>query len=191
MRIEFDFDLGPNDREPLREALGCSDHEIEARLKLHAKAALHEYVEAYLGRRAFNRGTEILEHRLALLIEHAFDGALPDEEVVSHLFQTTPTTSRSLLRSTQSKYRYQLRESAGKTAKPLLEKAPWDGGQNAYQLGDLSSGMLQLLTKALSAAHPTAKPIERVTDTVAAYEASLETHKKLCAIFGATPKART
>jgi hypothetical protein len=80
----------------------------------------------FLGQKVFRRGSDILEYRLFLLIEKALEGQIPDEQVVSNLFQTTPTESRSLIRSVMSKYQYQLRGAIEYSIRAILENASKD-----------------------------------------------------------------
>lgn len=190
VQIQYDFDLEGDDREPLRTALGCTDAELDAKLALHAKAALSEYVEAYLGRRAFTRGSDMLEHRLALLIEHAFAGALPLEVEVSRLFQTPVQTSRGLLRNTLSKYSYQLRDATAASARALLEDASWDPAKAHFRLKIRSSNMLATLNQALADTDAAKKPVMRLPDSVATYEVSSAAYDMLCQLFGAQAVAQ-
>lgn len=189
VNIQFDLDIVGADIAPLATALGCAPNEIEAELRKHAKAALHEYVEAYLGRRAFSRGSDILEHRLALLIEHAFAGALPLEVDVSRLFQTPLTASRSLLRNTLSKYRYQLRGATIASAKAVLEAAAWDGANSHFRLTVRSVNLLNALNQTLIDTDAAKRPVIRLADSVATYAVSAPSYETLCNAFGAAPAA--
>jgi hypothetical protein len=99
--------------------------DLPAKASDHAKAALTEYLESYLGRRAFSRGGDILEHRLSLLVKHAFGGKIPTAAQVSDLFQTTLSSSRTLIRNTFSKYRFTLGTVADAAAREVLEKVVW------------------------------------------------------------------
>lgn len=64
-----------------------------------------------LGRRVFSRGSDLLGYQLSLLVRHAFGGRIPTATQVSDLFQTTLSTSRTLIRNTLSRYRYELSEN--------------------------------------------------------------------------------
>jgi hypothetical protein len=124
MKIAFNIDLDKNDKEELAIILGCNSQELAQKLSLYGVAALREYITMFLGQKVFRRGSDILEYRLFLLIESALEGQIPDEQVVSNLFQTTSTESRSLIRSVMSKYQYQLREAIEDSIKAISVVSP-------------------------------------------------------------------
>lgn len=188
--INFNFDIAPEDEEQLALALGCTPDQIGTILATHAKAALSEYVEAYLGRRGFTRGSDILEHRLALLIRDVFVNRLPTEREVALLFQTSPSGSRTLLRNTLSKYRYMLRDQTRGTAKSVLEAASWAPDGKAVHLKILSQNLVEALNERLRETDPTKKSVTRLTDSVATYETTSSAYSLLCKEFGATEVAK-
>lgn len=188
MQITFDIAIDALDAPLIAQAIGCAEPELQARLAGHAKAALTEYLEAYLGRRAFNRGSDVLEHRLALLIQHAFDGVVPDDAGVSKLFQSTMSTSRTLLRNTLSKYRYSLAASTTASAKAVLESVVWRDGD--YHARGASSNLIELLNQRLAAADATLKPITKVANSVATYAIAPGAYDELVPLYGAVAVAR-
>lgn len=188
MQITFDIDIDAVDAPLLAEAIGCAEVDLQARLAGHAKAALTEYLEAYLGRRAFNRGSDVLEHRLALLIQHAFDGVVPDDAGVSRLFQSTMSTSRTLIRNTLSKYRYSLAASTAESAKQLLEAVVWRDTE--YHARGASTNLIELLNQRLATVDATLKPIIKVANSLATYGIAPEAYDELAPLYGATPVAR-
>lgn len=188
MQVTFDIDIDAADAPLLAQAIGCAEADLQARLAGHAKAALTEYLEAYLGRRAFNRGSDVLEHRLALLIQHAFNGVVPDDACVSRLFQSTTSTSRTLLRNTLSKYRYSLTASMTASAKQLLEAVVWRDSE--YHARGASTNLIELLNQRLAAADATLKPIVKVVNSVATYAIAPTTYDELVPRYGAAPVAR-
>jgi hypothetical protein len=123
--ISFDTPIGGTDSAKLAEILECAPEELEAALEPYARAAATEYVEMFLGRKVFTRGSDIREYRLFLLIREVFK-RLPTEQEVSDLFQTTETQSRGLIRSVMSKYQYELTEVLDKSMKEALEAAAQD-----------------------------------------------------------------
>jgi hypothetical protein len=125
MPISFELPASEEDREMLAQILSCSPDEIENTLQPYARAAAAEYVEMFLGRKVFTRGSDIREYRLFLLMREVF-GRLPTEQEVSDLFQTTETQSRSLIRSVMSKYQYELTEVLNKSMEEALEAAAQD-----------------------------------------------------------------
>lgn len=188
MQITFEIDIDAVDAPLIAQAIGCAQPELQARLAGHAKAALTEYLEAYLGRRAFNRGSDVLEHRLALLIQHAFNGVVPDDAGVSRLFQSTMSSSRTLLRNTLSKYRYSLAASTTASAKAVLESVVWRDVD--YHARGASPNLIELLNQRLAAADATLKPITKVADSVATYAIAPGSYDELVPLYGAVAVAR-
>ncbi len=122
MPISFESPAGEDDSEMLAEILGGSPEDVNETLQPYARAAAAEYVEMFLGRKVFTRGSDIREYRLFLLMREVFK-RLPTEQAVSDLFQTTETQSRSLIRSVMSKYQYELTEILNKSMEEALEAA--------------------------------------------------------------------
>jgi len=191
MRVTFDIDISDPDQKALIATLGGTEKLLSANLARHAKAALQEYIECYVGRRAFSRGSDILEHRLALLIRYAFENEIPNDARVSRLFQTTLAASRTLIRNALSKYRYQLDSAADASAKSLLEKVTWAGtGSKTYYANGVAPNLMEVLNQRLLAEDPTLKPITRLPDSVGTYAINQYSYDKLCEVFGATKVAR-
>jgi hypothetical protein len=189
MRVTFEIEISDPDQDALSAALGVPKKSLNAGLTGHATAALHEYIECYLGRRAFSRGSDILEHRLSLLVCHAFGNDIPDDAVVSRLFQTTPSASRTLIRNALSKYRYQLAAAANRSGKSLLEKVTWEGN-SAYHAKAAAANLIEVLNQRLLAADSTLTPVTRLTDSGGAYAINKYSYDKLCDVFGATKVKR-
>jgi len=186
VQITFEIDID-DDRNGLLAAMECSEADLEAMITKHAKAAIHEYLECYVGRRAFSRGNDILEHRLALLIEHAFDRTIPTAARVSNLFQTTLSTSRSLIRNTFSKYRFQLVAVEEKAAKSALENVNWNGTESCF--AEITTpNLVEVLNRRLLASDPSLKEVARVPGVVGTYSIGQDSYAALCAIFAAQPK---
>ncbi|HEX6455411.1 MAG TPA: hypothetical protein VF009_02705 [Solirubrobacterales bacterium] len=130
MPISFDSPAGQGDSAKLAEILHCSPGDLEEVLGPYARAAAVEYVEMFLGRKVFTRGSDIREYRLFLLMREVFK-RLPTEQEVSDLFQTTETQSRSLIRSVMSKYQYELTDVLSRSMKAALEAAVQDADAGA------------------------------------------------------------
>jgi hypothetical protein len=185
IKIEFQFD-DKGDAATLQRLFDCTAAQLPAKLSQHADAALHEYVESYMGRRAFSRGSDILEHRLSLLIRHAFGNVMPTAAQISDLFQTTLATSRSIIRNTFSKYRYDLDTAASASAKHVLEHIDWSG-QDARAI-IREPNLLELLNRRLLNKDPKLKEVARIPGIVGTYAIHEDTYAVLCTAFGATPK---
>ncbi len=132
MDIPIRVDLSREEKEELASILGCSAEELVQQLSRFGVAALREYVTMILGQKVFRRGADILDYRLFLLIEEALEGQIPNEQIVSNLFQTTTTESRSIIRSVMSKYQYQLRTAIERSIKIVLESAKKNDEEGQY-----------------------------------------------------------
>lgn len=186
MQIQFNIQVHPDDEAKLREMFGVNAAALSAKVSDHAKAALSEYLECYLGRRAFTRGSDILEYRLSLLVKHAFGGKIPTAAQVSDLFQTTLSLSRALIRSTFSKYRFELDEVADAAAKEVLEKVIW-AGADVCNAQIAAPNLVERLNRRLLTANPGHKQIVRTQGAVGTYAISHDAYDELCALFGAQP----
>ena len=121
MDIKAQIDLTDVERDELAEILGGKPSDLAKALAPYATAALREVVSMILGQKVFTRGSDLLEYRLLLMIVHAFNGRIPNEQQVCNLFQTTTSASRSLIRAVMSKYQYQLKRVTEETLKQLIE----------------------------------------------------------------------
>ena len=99
MRFEIELQLSNAEAAEIATILGCGVEHVPTQLASHFSASAQEYLAMYRGQKVFRRGTDILEHRLFLLIESAFDGKIPDEHQVTSLFPTSAGRSRPLIRS--------------------------------------------------------------------------------------------
>jgi hypothetical protein len=104
MQITFDLPISQPDQNKLAHVLMCDQADLQAKMTLYSRAAAEEYVEMFLGRTAFRRTQDFLDFRIYLLVIHVLNGRLPDEALVSRLFQTSATESRARLKSVTSKY---------------------------------------------------------------------------------------
>lgn len=186
MHIQFDIAVSPEDEAKLQALFGVDAAGLDAAASTHAKAALSEYLEAYLGRRAYSRGSDILEHRLALLVRHAFAGKIPTAAQVSDLFQTTLSTSRSLIRNTFSKFRFDLDQVAATAAKDVLEHVDWAGSDN-WHAKVATPNLVELLNRRLLSANPGHKEIIRAQGVIGTYVITDDAYVDLCPLFGAQP----
>lgn len=191
MIINVKIEVDDDDRSALAAALGCAEDKVEEELGLHGRAAVHEYAEAYAGRRALTRGTDILEHRLALLIQHAFKEKIPSDADISRLFQTPIARSRTLLRNALSHYRYQLREATTASVRTVLENATWRADRSLFQVEFHAANLLELMNIRLAGADARKKPVAKSADSVATYEIAEQSYELLCELFGAEPKSKT
>lgn len=186
MKFTVELEVADADLDRLVSATGITRAGMAAALPGHAKAAFAEYIEQYLGRRALNRGADILEHRLHLLIRNAYANQVPSEQQVSGLFQTTASQSRTLIRNTLSKFRFELEAALKSTVKGVLEAARHDTGQ--FHLSIRSAQVLDALKTRLEQSHPGEVPIARTPDA-STWMLKRASYRALCTDFGATPVA--
>ena len=186
-RITFDMELSQADDDLLANLLG--DHpDLDTVLSQHARAALGEYVEVYVGRRSSSRGGDVQELRLAMLVEHAFGGRIPDEAKVGALLKSPPSGSRTLIRNTLSRYRHQLDASMTTSAKAVLESVVWAG--DVVHTSRASANIVELLNQRLLAEDPTLKSIVRVSGSAGTWVIDEDVYADLCRAFGANPVAK-
>lgn len=123
MKIELEIEVDNEEKELLKQIFSCkNDKELEMEFKLYCQAASEEYKDMFLGKRVFTRGADIREYRLFLLIKNVFK-RIPDEKIVSRLFQTRVTESRSLIKSVLAKYQYSINSILTKSLREVIEDA--------------------------------------------------------------------
>jgi hypothetical protein len=172
MRFEFDISIPSEEEALLREALGLdAAQDLQATLNGHFTAACHEYLAQYCGQRVFRRGSDFLEYRLALLVRHAFQARLPDEEQVARLFQLTLSESRSLLRSLLAKYKGMVWSGLTRSLKDLLEPVTLahrrDDG--SFRLRITSTAAVMAMNQQLATADGQIPPVRKLPGSLNLY----------------------
>lgn len=132
------------------------------------------------GEKVFKRGTDILEYRLFLLVGHVFEGKIPDEQIISKLFQTTATESRSYLRSIISKYQYQLKSAIDDTIKNILLKAEAQAAVGPFNITLNSVNVIEELNKKLASIDGTLASVTKKRGSVSTYEVTKSSYEELC-----------
>lgn len=181
-KITFEINLAQEDDDLLVELLG-SQPSLDTVLSHHARAALGEYIEGYLGRRSSSRGSDVRELRLALLVEHAFGGLIPDEATVGALLQMAPSSSRTLIRNTLTRYRRQLELAVSGSLKAVLESVVWAG--EVVHTHRASASVVEILNQRLLALDPTLKAISRVSGSAGTWVIDGDVYTALCDALGA------
>lgn len=180
MDIQVSISLTPSERRELAQILGCTQQELPAKLAPSLNAAGKEYVTMFLGQKVFSRGSDILEHRLFLLIQDAFDNQIPDEQDVSRLFQTTTNESRSLIRSVMSKYQYQLGDAIGRSLIRVLEAAEHPEPDGHFVLTINSVNLIDELNRVLADIDGSLSPVSKKRGSVSTYEVEPSSYSRLC-----------
>jgi hypothetical protein len=182
------IDLEEPEQERLARILRCEPGELEAKLRPYAAAALEEYVRMFLGERVFTRGADIREYRLLLLMKHVLDGAVPDDDYVSALFQTNTGQSRGLIRAVLSKFQYEVETGVHGSVKQVVDRARREGDDNVWTVIIRSGNVVDALNReidVLSGALPLAR---KTPGTAARYEINRSTYLKLCEALGVEVK---
>lgn len=160
--------------------LGCDIADLNDRLNACSLAATTEYLAMFRGQKTFKRGSDMLEYRLLLLIENAFNGEIPDERTVSSLFQTTLTESRSLIRSVMSKYQYQLRSHVERTLRTCLSNARRPDNIQNYTVVIKSQNVVDELNKALADIDGNLSSVIKKKGSVSTFEIAPASYTRLC-----------
>lgn len=187
MQIIYTVNFTPTEEAEITAILGCTTTELNTRLNACLGASLKEYLTMFRGQKVFKRGSDMLEYRLFLLIEHIFNGVIPDEKTVSSLFQTTLTESRSLIRAVMSKYQYQLRTYIDATLRASLVAATRQDPTQDYSVVINSHNVVDELNKALADIDGSLSSITKKRGSVSTYEITPSSYNRLCARLSIQP----
>lgn len=187
MQITTNLTLTAAEEAEISAILGCNAADLNDRLNSCLGASINEYLAMFRGQRVFKRGSDMLEYRLLLLIETAFNGVIPDERTVSSLFQTTLTESRSLIRSVISKYQYQLKSHVERTLSSSLIAANRQNNTQDYTVVINSQNVVDELNKSLADIDGSLSPVIKKKGSVSTYEISPSSYNRLCAKFNVQP----
>lgn len=189
MQITVTLDLNNAEETEIAAILGCDVTDLGDLLGGYAGASIKEYLAMFRGQKVFKRGSDMLEYRLLMLIETAFAGVIPEERVVSSLFQTTLTESRSLIRAVISKYQYQLRTHIERTLRACLTGATRENDSQSYSVVINSHNVVDELNKALADINGNLSPVAKKKGSVSTFEIAPSSYGQLCIKFGVTPNA--
>lgn len=175
--------LSVEDQSALAGILGCAEADLEDHLADFASASLREYVEMFLGKGVFTRGSDLLEFRLRLLTEHAFGNTIPDEARVSRLFQTSPQASRTMIRSLVSKYQYQLHDAVVSSLRTILQSAHQEEAGADWTVTINSLNTVELLNQRLAIRDGSQRRVRKQKESVSTFEIAPASYEILCAEF--------
>lgn len=188
MNITAALNLSAVEKKEIAQILGCKPNELEDKLAPYASAALQEHVSMFLGQKVFTRGSDLLEYRLLLLIEQAFEGRIPDEQEVCKLFQLTSTAARSLIRAVMSKFQYQLKAAIEKSAKQLLDSAEVGDGGSSISVAVHNLNLVEELNRELADIDTNLPPVRKKRVSVSTFEIQPSSYGRLCERFGVVSK---
>ena len=180
MDIEATIDLEDSETSRLARILRCEPDQLAEVLAPYAEAALTEYVRMFLGERVFTRGSDIREYRLLLLIKHVLDGAIPDDDYVSALFQTNTGQSRGLIRAVLSKYQYEVETGVQATVKQVVDEARREGDSDVWTVIIRSGNVVDALNRQVELLSGALPLVTRSPGTGARYEIKRSTYLRLC-----------
>ena len=169
MQVQCGINLSEEECVQLARILNCEPQHLASRLAPYASASLEEYVRMFLGQKVFTRGSDFREYRLLLLIEHAFDHEIPDEQAICSRFQTTVTQARSLVRSVMSKYQYELSNAIDRSLRKVLAASVHSEEEEGYLITVDSESIIHALNRVLASIDGTLPPIVRRRNTVSTY----------------------
>jgi hypothetical protein len=190
MNITTSIALSSDEENQLTTILNCSKPNLKSTLENISSAALEEYIAMILGNKVFSSGTDMRAFRLCLLIDRCFTDTLPNEEMVSRIFQTTTTQSRALLRSVVSKYQYVLKEIINHTISKLVE----DTEVTVLKTGTLliintnSRFFIELMNEKIASLNVTLPSIQLRSDCTSSYSIKPSAYLALCSAYGLKPK---
>jgi hypothetical protein len=163
----------------LANILNCAPDGLSEILSKYAAAAMREYLSMFAGQKVFKRGSDILEYRLFLMVEEAFGNLIPDENLVSSLFQTTTTESRSLIRAIMSKYQYQLKVAIECSLQQIIRNAHQASPGDPYTVVINSQNLVDELNVMLSQIDGSLPLVSRERGSVSTYVIQVSSYKAL------------
>jgi len=184
MRIEIEIELTEDDEKELAQILRCAPEGLSERLVPYGAAAVREYIEMFLGRRFFRRGSDHNEYRLLLLILGPLGKRMPDEREVSKLFQTTVTESRALIRAVMAKYQYILRQAVDDSLGAVLKSASREEEDGPYSVAIQSKHVLDELNRLLAEMDGSLPAVRKKTGCVSIYTIAESSFVRLCRHLG-------
>lgn len=187
MQLTTTLTLTAAEEAEISAILGCNAVDLNNHLNLCLGASINEYLAMFRGQKVFKRGSDMLEYRLLLLIETAFNGIIPDERTVSNLFQTTLTESRSLIRSVITKYQYQLKSHVERTLSSSLTAAIRQNNTQDYTVVINSQNVVDELNKALADIDGSLSSVKKKKGSVSTYEIPPSSYNRLCTKFNVQP----
>jgi hypothetical protein len=179
MDISFEIAFLDDEQAKLARILNCKQTEVAGHLQSHAKAALIEYTEMYLGRSNPTTAPEFRERRLLNLIQHVHEGNIPDEAQVGKLFHLTGTQSRTLIRSVLAKHQVDLEDGIRSQYAEMLEKRSQRESDGSYEVNIRSSAVVDGLNGILLDIDGGLPRISRKRGTTGVYVVDVASYNRL------------
>jgi hypothetical protein len=188
MDVTAQLELTAAEEDRLARILECDRAQLAEELESYASASLEEYVRMFLGERVFTRGSDIREYRLLLLIQHALGGAVPDDDYVSGLFQTSSGQSRGLTRAVLSKFQYEVEAGVDATVRKAVDEARREGDSSVWTVIIRSTNVVEALNREVEELSGALPLVTKTAGTAARYEIKRSTYLALCEALGVEVK---
>jgi len=186
MKIEVDLTLSKAEAKQLSGIIGADPQKLPESIAPHARAAIREYAQMFLGQKVFTRGSDIREFRLFLLIREAFKNKIPDEQEVCGLFQCSTTQARSLIRAVMSKYQYELHDAIEATLVQTVKSVKKDSAGDFVAIIN-NENVVDALNRALASLDGSLPQVSKKKGTVSTYEVKPSSYGRLCTHYSITP----
>jgi hypothetical protein len=180
--------LEPQEEERLARILQCDSAALPETLRRYGSAALEEQIRMFLGERVFTRGSDIREFRLLLLMKHVLDGAVPDDDYVSALFQTTTGQSKGLIRAVLAKFQHDVESGVRDSVTRVIDEARREEGNTVWTVIIRSENLVAAINREIEVLSGALPVVTRTPGTGARYEIKRSTYLKLCEALGVAVK---
>jgi len=170
MDIQIKVELTDEQKEKLASFLDCALDSLPERIGMFGASAVQEYIDMFLGLKAFKQGSDFREYRLFLMIKSVYKDTIPDEQDVTNLFQTTPSESKTLIRSVLSKYRIPLKPVVDRSLLEILERAKQISENGIYYVVINSQNLVDEMNHYLAEIDGTLTPVMKSKGKVSTYE---------------------
>lgn len=184
MRITFEIDLDDTEQERLARILECKKEDLPKVLQTHGKAAATEYVQMFLGRTNLRVASEPKELRLLMLIQHVFDGSIPDEYKVSRLFHLPLSQAKTLIKNVLAKYQFELADGIRDSHVKLIENSKQRETGGSYEVSVKNSAVIDSLNQILITLDGGLPRISKKLGTSGTFVIDVASHEKLCEYLG-------
>lgn len=182
--LSISISISEDEKSLLKDIFHCNNDELTMKLDKIARAATEENLRMILGQKVFTRGQDIKEYRLYLFIRYLFDGRIPDEQVITTLFQTTLTESNSLLKSVLAKYQYELKDSINETIRIILQNdVELIEEEDKYQVSNIALNIIDEMNKLLSSIDGKLNQIIRKRGSLQTFVINPSAFDALCSHF--------
>jgi hypothetical protein len=183
MDLQISIDLNDAEKSTLHQVfLVADDGALQQAMQNYANAAIREYADMFVGAASLTSGTSFKEHRLLLIIEHAFGNRLPSEADVARLFQITPQAAKGLLQSTAAKYRQRMKDAHTETLRDIVGAATIDD-EGPHTLTTPKANAISLLNDLLATAPDSFPAIKKKYGQLAQYELARSSYVELCRLL--------